>query len=418
MIRRVGYWLRVVTAPTALAFLLLGLSFLCDLIWCSLILLITPGHFFVVPSCLVIPWASMGFALLYGALRVFRTHPVASREYHDWLKSAPWKPGSPLPFAPVHLAPQDIVILAAVGLLPKLSAMAPGDWHSGWSRSFPHPLPVFYLFFISYFLSVACTLFATGQRRFAYLLVFGAASLAQLWRHPFAAVVVEIVFYALAYAGIQKALKAFPWKNSLALLNVRTQADLEELFNPLLKRYSELGWPYWGLSPTETKPMIQKEDGLLIGATAGWVIYAALNLFVQTGEAVPEELKSPCVFFASLGSMAFTAIRIAMYAAGRFPPLSLAGRLLTGHLIIPRYDRILAAPILAMAAGGFTLWSLFRLGIPPHVSLGIATAIYLAILLNGGPTIARWNLTGGYRLVRMRTSSVYAADSAKGSRRQ
>src|ERR1700722_2302747 len=53
-------------------------------------------------------------AILYGIYRVRHFHPVWRNDYRMWLRLTPWRPGSPLPFGPIQLAPQDVVLFGLV----------------------------------------------------------------------------------------------------------------------------------------------------------------------------------------------------------------------------------------------------------------------------------------------------------------
>jgi hypothetical protein len=91
-------------------------------------------------------------------------------------------------------------------------------------------------------------------------------------------------------------------------------------------------------------------------------------------------------------------VRLFRYLDGYMPPTSLLGRLGTGRLIIPGYDRVFVAPaVAAIAAFGIPL-AFEAAGWNERLGLSVATTATLFANLGMGPTLAEWRLTGRRRL--------------------
>jgi hypothetical protein len=92
-------------------------------------------------------------------------------------------------------------------------------------------------------------------------------------------------------------------------------------------------------------------------------------------------------------------VRVVIHCDGYAPPISFLGRLATGRWIIPCYDQVFAAPLLA-AATGYALGTLSAyLGLDPLFSHPVVVAVVLFICLGLGPSLTDWRLTGEHRLV-------------------
>ena len=99
--------------------------------------------------------------------------------------------------------------------------------------------------------------------------------------------------------------------------------------------------------------------------------------------------------------------RLIRYLNGYAPPLSLLGRLGTGRLIIPAYDQVFVAPLLAMVVAGaaYVLSGLpLRAAAPvlawlhaPQWTAPITFALVAFIIASGRPSLRHWRLCGGHR---------------------
>src|SRR5687768_11438716 len=53
----------------------------------------------------------------YGIYRVWMSHPLFQKECREFLARTPWDRSHPLPLAPIHLVPQDALILGVLFVL-------------------------------------------------------------------------------------------------------------------------------------------------------------------------------------------------------------------------------------------------------------------------------------------------------------
>jgi hypothetical protein len=90
-------------------------------------------------------------------------------------------------------------------------------------------------------------------------------------------------------------------------------------------------------------------------------------------------------------------IRVAVYCAGVAPSFNLWGRISTGRLIVPGFDKVFLTPlavVLLAIIGGMVVK---RSGswYPEVEACLIALISY--VLFSGGPTMRNWILTGQHR---------------------
>src|SRR5262249_52085445 len=98
--------------------------------------------------------------LSYAAWRVQAYHPLYLPPYQTGLAGTPWTSRQPLPLGPVHLVPQDVLLVAAV----VLSAWLNGD---RWALYVPQ------LFLFYYVWLLGASLFGTGAWPWGYAVAFG-----------------------------------------------------------------------------------------------------------------------------------------------------------------------------------------------------------------------------------------------------
>lgn len=81
------------------------------------------------------------------------------------------------------------------------------------------------------------------------------------------------------------------------------------------------------------------------------------------------------------------------------PPIGLFGRIATGRLVIPGYDKVAVAPACVLLAGVelSRLLAVAGGGVIASISIVVAVCLFLSLAL--GPSQADWELTGNHRLV-------------------
>jgi hypothetical protein len=84
---------------------------------------------------------------------------------------------------------------------------------------------------------------------------------------------------------------------------------------------------------------------------------------------------------------------------GYVPPISFLGRMFTGRIIIPGFDKILLAPACIV----LVFWELppllLRLGWSESAMFGVTMGIGMTATLAIGPALNHWRLTGSHRII-------------------
>jgi hypothetical protein len=308
----------------------------------------------------------------YGFFRVWWLHPVFHAKYHRWLSIVPWSHERPLPLGPVHLSWQDPIVLAV------LVAML--------HQSFLSPWLVPLLAMIAYLATLAVALLLSTQPWHAYLTLFGIGLAVLNLTEPLAVGLILASTYLVGYAGLLRSLRRFPWPYTEQV----SEAVERSMNQGAIHDY--LGWPYDQLSPKRPKHCIAYSHGLAISALAGWYTY------VVTAVVPPQVALAMIGMFGPVLLLAALITRVAIYLPHCRGPISFWGRLLTLRWIIPRHDQVFAAPLLMiLPAGLFTALAAAK-WLTPQLAAAFGITAVLAIALNLGPSLARWQLTGGQRI--------------------
>jgi hypothetical protein len=305
--------------------------------------------------------------IAYGAYRVVRFHPAFQTDYRDWLRQTPWRVGRPLPLGPVHLVPQDAVILGGmVGL--------------AWPLLGQDALLLLRYFAIGYLAPMSMALYIGQAGWFGYMIALNGGFLAFFWHYPLIFSAVSLVSYGVVLTGLYQSLDRMPW-------------DSGHRSHPGEESQANLGWPFAQLGP---KPGPVREyvvgKAIAAGLLAGWLAYAIDQRIQEEGIGAPLRTTVPMIF-VWLG-----LTRLVRYRVGYAAPLSLLGRLRTGRLIIKGYDQIFAAPLLTAFTPIVALMVGQRLGWPTDVLVALALAVGVAITFGMGPGLLEWRLTGNHRI--------------------
>lgn len=322
-----------------------------------------------------------GGILMVGAVgfacsRALAFHPVASQAYRQWLAATPWTGKKPLPLGPVHLVPQDVLLIGTAVFFAWLS----GD---AWSLFVPQAFMVIYLLLVGY------TLFATGTWPWGYAVLFGVGLTVRFWHFIPASLGAALGAYLVAYLGLRRSFALFPWGNTWI-------AELDMALGTSKKTESgAVGWPYSRLAPkypgSETR--FPLHHALMLSGLIGWGLYVVASLF-------PRPASREDFLLLILGVVVILAplFRLFTYANGYLPPISVLGRLATFRWIIPGYDQIVVAPLLAFMAGSALEVTGTLLGVDPLIGRPVAIAVILAMCLGLGPSLKTWRLTGNHRI--------------------
>lgn len=368
-------WLRVVLPPAAvvvpflLIYGLLEVSLLMAWFWRGVRPAENEAHYV---GAVVVVIA----AIAQGGFRVLGFHPLFRSRYRQWLKTTPWHVGQPLPAGPIHLTVQDAIILAL------MCTMVIDHGVSPWRIPF--------VFLISYLTFLVLTLPATGSWQQAYLVGFGLGLVVYLGRQPPAAVIAALAVYAVGYVGLLRSLARFPWNLSPEWDQFLTSSMGAQNLNEMLQP-PQLGWPFDSVSPARPACGIGYADSVLVSLLLAWWTWVLISM------PPSPRMQNAMMFIAVQLAIAGGLVRLGIYCSKHHAPISLWGRLWTGRWIVPRYDAVFVAPLVAAAMGtASTALQFWPVPAPFCGALGVF--VTFLPLLAMGPSYERWHLTGGHRI--------------------
>jgi len=306
-------------------------------------------------------------SFFYGYYRVRAFHPLYSRQYWQWLCLTPWSIDKPLPSGPVHLIWADLITLVPLTVLAYCN--------------FSNYVSVPVIAFLSSYVVLTCTMFETKQVSFNILCLF----LAPFTIYPFAnlyiAFLVLMLLYIICWAGLRQFLRGFPWNTKY------WEADTVKELREQAIRLRIIGWPFRYLNVS---------GSLEISVLAAFLLSLLLTWWVHVIRwAIDEPYHSGLLVIIAL----FVAlVRAITYGGVHRPPISLLGRIFTGRLMIPRYDKIYVAPICILLAGTILPFSLGRLGFDQVWNFELCFFLIFFLALSLPPNLREWRLTGAHRI--------------------
>ncbi len=320
------------------------------------------------------------FLFVAGFQRVWRFFPRFNLHYARWLSTTPWTHRQVLPLGPVHLMWQDLLILAAVVVLDR--------FHLGRSGAIP-----LVAFFLAYFLTTLIAHLMTKPNLATYL-VFSALPVGVLLiDHEWWLVGVAAAVYPFAALGTAATLRGFPWQ---------IDAQIEGV---------DAGWPFNRIGPFDPKDQVSYRAALIVSVFVAWIIFCAATW----GDfSTPDENYSNFHNLFLFAGVILAVLRFSRYFSYGAPPISLLGRIRTGRIVIPGYDKIFVAPLVILLASILAPRVLLTTVYPPLACALIGLAIFFPFLALP-PSLARWRLTGTHRILRpanTQRQSTQRADSA------
>ncbi|HEV3385800.1 MAG TPA: hypothetical protein VG097_13370 [Gemmata sp.] len=302
---------------------------------------------------------------VYALYRVRAFHPALRSSYRNWLSLTPWTVKKPLPLGPIHLVWQDVFLLGiTVGFC--------------WPRAEIGSLEVVKAFLGCYLASLCVVHVLTGQKAWAYPVAFGLGFMILFVRSPLFFAFAGVT-YVVALFGLRASLSRFPWHEELRF----------QKMPGVMTDSISLGWPFGRLGPSHSKKF-KLSDVFLTGLLAGWAVFVILSSIrkFEDGRGIV-----PFVFLGVFG-------RILIYCHSYVPPLSLWGRIALGRLIIPGYDKVFIAPLLALFVFIIATTLHQWIGVTQIIDISIGVTAYWWILFGMGPSLNDWRLTGNHRIVK------------------
>jgi hypothetical protein len=335
---------------------------------------------------------AIGMAALYGIYRVLAFHPAVRPGYYEWLCTTPWTSAKTLPLGPIYLVWQDALLLLII-----FGLALPRGWFDifslqGWlEKERLDASAVFTGFLGAYLFTLGFLLHYTGQKLWGYATLFSFGLMILSFRQPTYFAVNTLLTLLIANIGLYISLAHFPWANAATL-----QLSMQATKNLTARPGSDpktLGWPYDRLGPQNLNDSESAWDTkFVMGALLAWWFFVGHYQFRQGGD------DTGGYFVLYLFSFTTVVPRLCSYCNGYASPLSLWGRIATGHLIIPGYDQVFVAPLMAVAVA-VAAWKLPGwLGVPPLYVTPFALMLVWWIVYAMPPSLKQWRLTGNHRI--------------------
>jgi hypothetical protein len=320
----------------------------------------------------------------YGLMRSTNFHPALDYRYHEWLRSTPWTPGSPLPEGPLAPVWQDAVVLTAATLVtasfadqtanPVAATLGPCLGMAiglalGWTIANV----------VTRNLIAAYGAFLTAPLALHATMHYGEASFAV------AAVAAAIV----AYLGVAAGLRSYPWT-----IFPKDKQYFRKVLNPYGERTlnwklnADVGWPYAQLlSPPADCRFSRRRAATEAIIAAAWA--SALTRLIP--------LQNQSVAWGAVAQL--TMITMIFKLAANLPLLCpkfcLGERIFKLRPIIWRHDRILVEALAVGVGVAIVAAVWFRVEPSPHwIGVGIGTGVGVWLFRRLGRPVAERFYTG------------------------
>jgi len=315
------------------------------------------------------------FSAVCGLARGAGFNPAHDTAYWRWLALTPWSVDKPLPKGPVHLIWTDGIALALLSLLAYSNIVTLSA------------VPI--VAFLAAYLLPLCVSLAAYQMKFLVPVLFLAPLTWYPFKDLFVAGFVLVGLYILVSIGTHRFLKGFPWNTGF------WQGDLVQQLRESAIQHNVVGWPFNPLCIFDA-PGIKTHAAFVLSLLFTWyghIFFWSLHIDYDTSS-------HPLLFVTGLIAFLVALMRFVAYRASGGPPLNWRGRILTGRLIIPGYDKIYIAPLCIAAAGIVLPATLRHLGLPIEWTLKVSSFVVLFLALALPPTLKSWRLTGAYQVAR------------------
>jgi hypothetical protein len=255
---------------------------------------------------------------------------------------------------------------------------------AAWPRHDIKSVHVLQVFLIVYLLSMSLALWWTGEKLIAFSLWFAIGGMVYTCRSFVLFGPIAACTYGLAYWGLRRSLERFPWTLSLW---ARGGQGLEPA--SLLQ-----GWPFNRLAPKFFPDLgISIPNAILTSLLVPWWYFVGIS-FVQG----PDKFEAAQAIYSIL-MVPIIGGRSLIYLYGYAPPISFRGRIVTGRWIIPGYDQVFVAPLLALIAGIWLPKVLIGRGFGIVEAHAISLIWVYFLILIWSPSLKTWRLTGNHRIM-------------------
>jgi hypothetical protein len=227
-------------------------------------------------------------------------------------------------------------------------------------------------------------------------LLWSAPMLPAMRGWPTAAIVAALA--GVTWYGHRKSLRTFPWRRNEigdpeAMRFKGRKSILEQeiridgLGNSQAVGTTSMGWPFQWLSPKIEAKSIANSTSFAVSALIGWWTYCVMV-------ATEAPLSPGMLLFFSVGA---ALLRLSMYCSGVGPPFNIWGRIASGRIIVPGFDRVFLTPVVVVALAIVGGMAIRRAGSwQTGASACVVTVVCFAVI-SGGPKMQTWLLTGQHR---------------------
>jgi hypothetical protein len=329
-----------------------------------------------------------GLALTLAGYGVWRAnmYPALDEDYANWWATTPWAAGQRLPAGPVLLVWQDACVVAAL----VAACLIPGGEMPLKVVRF---LPLFFFVTYIYGLSVgnfnirqdAAVVGALAALATVPLAVGRSGGLAALW-------LLALVAFVATIWGVLRGLREFPWvpkRRSISIEAWIAKSGEPTIAPPLVH----------SRQVSSTSPLNWSTVSA-ISLLSGWAMFTGVECFDRL-KGLPRETAEFWLAAAMFG-LTTALLRMSIYVSRHHSPIGLLGRIATGRVLIPGYDRVYIAPAAVLLTSILVPLLLSRLGAPAPVIAGATVSATLFVAFGAGPSLIDWHLTGNHRLIMSR----------------
>lgn len=372
-------------------------------------------------------------AFAWGWGRVSRHSPVSRTGYADWLATTPWTASKPLPFGPMRLTWIDAAVVAGLGVMltagfvfaPEHHESLPDDGLRNVSYmvkplltvaeavgAATHPLvgawvlltlPLAAVFLLPYVFISACGLSARPWERRLVMALLPWIAFPRF--EMLQTLGVLLVAAMVVHRGQRKMLDQLPYRAVGMNKDQQEQAHAEAI--------GLVGGAFGGVGPGAMHDdPVERQPGAMLANRAvfawwlvviGHVIYGSEGGAAWVGRCLVDATfgqdpgGSVLVIWTILAG-ALLAARLMRYLSGHRPPISLAGRLRTARLILPRFDVVWVVPAVVVASWWWGPTALSATGLPDAWLPWAALFGLMVLARMGPPTPTHWRHTGQHRI--------------------
>lgn len=360
-------------------------------------------------------------AIGYGVYRSGAFDPLYRRDdCYNWLRTTPWRPGRALPQGPVWPVWQDVLVLAALSYL---------SWDLMSFLSIPGYLAAL-LAMGSYLVFKLPPLTTNGPKWCLYVVASGMVACLLFLHEPMVLLLLLAALCGVCGFGLQMSLsRLWDWEETTAIdwnraagrpfqfvadQNAQKQAQAAALkshpgqqtqkwmCNGALRRFA-LGEPLALNAPLPERRGRALADKILLSVLAGFA-YAFLCLqvrwFAEDEASVITASTQVSSVLLIMGGGALALTRLYYYQLQHAAPISILGRIATGRLVIPGYDKVFIGPLVIAAVAAGLPAMLGRIGVPFEAAGGVSVTLVLLAYFLIPPSLRSWQLTGTHRMRR------------------